>query len=130
MRITASKATNRNAPISSGKRNSAPPRPIRPPGAPMMAPPPVAPANLLAFKSNTSRISASAYQLTQARRFQTETQIAAAVVSFSVSPAPVHLELKPARAVPKSLLCSEESEERVSESNRDGRDGRLQGRVL
>ena len=39
LRITAWRAGNRNAPISSGKRNSAPPRPIRPPSAPMTAPP-------------------------------------------------------------------------------------------
>src|SRR5271163_1706544 len=43
---------------------------------------------------------------------------------------PVTSTLTPARAVPKSLLCSEEAEERVSESNRDGRDGRLHRRVL
>src|ERR1700722_588891 len=40
LRITACKAGNRNMPISSGSnRNSAPPRPIRPPSAPITAPP-------------------------------------------------------------------------------------------
>lgn len=38
--ITASSAAKRNAPIRSGRRNSAPPSPIRPPSAPMTAPPP------------------------------------------------------------------------------------------
>jgi len=39
LRITACSAANRNAPISSGSRNSAPPRPIKPPNAPITAPP-------------------------------------------------------------------------------------------
>ena len=38
LRITACKAANRKTPISSGNRNSAPPRPIRPPRAPIIAP--------------------------------------------------------------------------------------------
>jgi len=33
---------NRNAPINNGNRNSAPPKRIRPPSAPMIAPPPKA----------------------------------------------------------------------------------------
>ena len=40
LRMTASRAAKRNAPISNGKRNSAPPSPINPPSAPMTAPPP------------------------------------------------------------------------------------------
>ena len=39
LRITACKAANRKTPISSGNRNSAPPSPISPPSAPMIAPP-------------------------------------------------------------------------------------------
>ena len=39
LRITACKAANRKPPISSGNRNSAPPSPISPPSAPMIAPP-------------------------------------------------------------------------------------------
>src|SRR5277367_5697878 len=42
LRITACSAANRNAPISSGNRNSAPPSPINPPSAPITAPPPKA----------------------------------------------------------------------------------------
>lgn len=42
LRITAWSAAKRNAPINSGNRNSAPPRPISPPIAPMIAPPPKA----------------------------------------------------------------------------------------
>ena len=38
LRMTASRAAKRNAPIKSGKRNSAPPRPIRPPRAPTALP--------------------------------------------------------------------------------------------
>ena len=38
-RITACSALKRNAPISSGNRNSAPPKPISPPRPPMIAPP-------------------------------------------------------------------------------------------
>ena len=39
LRMTACRAPKRNAPIRSGNRNSAPPKPIRPPSAPMTAPP-------------------------------------------------------------------------------------------
>ena len=42
LRMTASNATNLKTPISSGSRNSAPPSPISPPSAPMIAPPPKA----------------------------------------------------------------------------------------
>src|SRR5262249_51132363 len=58
LRITACSAVNRNAPISSGNRNSAPPKPIRPPSAPMIAPPKAADVLCLAFP--TSRISTGA----------------------------------------------------------------------
>jgi hypothetical protein len=37
-RITASSAANRNTLISKGSRNSAPPRPIKPPRVPITAP--------------------------------------------------------------------------------------------
>ncbi|KFC64885.1 hypothetical protein FG93_05175 [Bosea sp. LC85] len=43
LRMTASSAPNRNAPISKGRRNSAPPSPISPPNVPMRAPPANAP---------------------------------------------------------------------------------------
>ena len=58
-RITACSAANRNAPINSGNRNSAPPKPIRPPSSPMIAPPPKA-AGALRPASRSSRISVGA----------------------------------------------------------------------
>ncbi len=39
LRMTASSARKRNGPMSSGRRNSAPPRPISPPSVPIIAPP-------------------------------------------------------------------------------------------
>src|SRR6516164_3991050 len=59
LRITASSAANRNAPISSGNRNSAPPKPIRPPSAPMIAPLPKA-DGVLRPVSPSSRASTGA----------------------------------------------------------------------
>jgi len=41
-KITASSAANWNTPMSKGRRNSAPPRPISPPSEPIKAAPPKA----------------------------------------------------------------------------------------
>ena len=49
LRITACKAPKRKAPISSGSRNSAPPKSINPPSAPMITPPPNAAGALRVF---------------------------------------------------------------------------------
>ena len=45
-RVGHSRAAKRKAPINIGSRNSAPPRPIRPPNAPIIAPPQNAAAGL------------------------------------------------------------------------------------
>ena len=51
LRITASSAAKRNAPMSNGNLNSAPPSPMRPPSAPMAVPPTEAKPSLRAFNS-------------------------------------------------------------------------------
>jgi hypothetical protein len=63
LRITACSATNRNAPIRSGYRNSAPPKPISPPSAPIIGPPPKAAGLLRRFVPDTAIAQHSRYDV-------------------------------------------------------------------
>ena len=57
LRMTACRAAKQKAPISTGNRNSAPPRPMRPPRAPMIAPLPKAATTLRGAVSGSVAVS-------------------------------------------------------------------------
>ena len=68
-RMTASSGRNRKTPSSTGSRNSAPPKPTRPPSAPMLAPQPRAATKRRVYIVPPSRDSAAMQPLAVFRRY-------------------------------------------------------------